>query len=193
MKKFGWVENKAAGFSMVELMVVIAVIAILGAVAVPAIINWLPDYRLKRAAKDLHSHLQQAKLQAVRSNGECAVFFNTANNTYQVVGGGANGIYDGNPVPQNDDVILNFTDLSGYGSAIGFGTGNATQTVPGGAVPATVSYGISGVRFNSRGQVRDLGYAYLANSDGAAHAVGTPTLAGAIWQRKWFEGSNNWN
>ncbi|MBW1851150.1 MAG: prepilin-type N-terminal cleavage/methylation domain-containing protein [Deltaproteobacteria bacterium] len=29
MKKFGWVENKAAGFSMVELMVVIAVIAML--------------------------------------------------------------------------------------------------------------------------------------------------------------------
>ena len=59
MKFHRCMEKKQKGFSVVELLVTIAIIAILVAAAVPAIIRWLPDYRLKMATRDLFSRLQQ--------------------------------------------------------------------------------------------------------------------------------------
>jgi len=73
--------HRQAGFTMVELMIVIAVIAILTAIAVPNIINSLPNYRLKAAARDLYSAATKAKSAAIKRNLNCALTFN------QVLGG----------------------------------------------------------------------------------------------------------
>jgi type IV fimbrial biogenesis protein FimT len=60
---------------MVELMIVIAVIAILTAIAVPNIINWLPNYRAKAAARDMISNFQKAKMEAVKRNTDVVIQF----------------------------------------------------------------------------------------------------------------------
>jgi len=70
-----------AGFTLVELMIAIGIVAILTAIAVPDIINWLPNYRLKAAARDLYSAATKAKGAAVKRNLNCALTFN------QVLGG----------------------------------------------------------------------------------------------------------
>jgi len=192
MKGFRWVGKREGGITMIELIVTVAIIAILAATAVPALNSWLPNYRLKAAARDMYSSLQQAKVEAVRTRGECAVYFDVANSRYQRVGGGADGVCDGAPVgippvPQNDDVILSNVTIPDYKSGINYGNGNATQDVQGGGVPVTVNFGGNTfVRFNARGLPRETGYAYLTNSDGTAYAVGTPSNAGAIVLRKWF-------
>ncbi|MEA1866843.1 MAG: GspH/FimT family pseudopilin [Thermodesulfobacteriota bacterium] len=64
-----------AGFTLVELMVVIVVIAILSAITVPNIIDWLPNYRLKSAARDLVSNFQKAKMEAVKENTDVIIQF----------------------------------------------------------------------------------------------------------------------
>ncbi len=71
------ISNKK-GFTLVELAVAIAIIAILSAVATPVILRWLPDYRLRMAARDLFSNMQLAKMTAVKSNTNVAVVFNQA-------------------------------------------------------------------------------------------------------------------
>jgi type IV fimbrial biogenesis protein FimT len=69
--------HRQAGFTMVELMIVMVVIAILSAIAVPNIISWLPNYRLKSAARDMLSNFQKAKMEAVKANKDVIIQFTT--------------------------------------------------------------------------------------------------------------------
>lgn len=70
--------HRQAGLTLLELMIAIVIIAILTAIAVPNIISWLPNYRLKAAARDLVSNFQKAKITAIKTNRNCAIVFNQA-------------------------------------------------------------------------------------------------------------------
>jgi type IV fimbrial biogenesis protein FimT len=69
------------GFTMVELMIAMGIIAIMAAIAVPSIISWLPNYRLKAAASEMISNFQKAKLEAVKRNTDVVITFTKANAT----------------------------------------------------------------------------------------------------------------
>ena len=185
-------DRNEPGFTMVELISTLALISILVLMAGPAITDGLPGSRLRTAARDLYGHLQRAKLEAIQSSGECAVYFNAENGRYQIVSGGPDGVCNGPPlghppVPQNDDILLNHICIFDYGSGVAYGSGDATRTVPGSAaVPVTVSYANNWIRFNSKGMAREMGYVYLTNCEGSAYAVGTPSFAGATVLKKCF-------
>jgi type IV fimbrial biogenesis protein FimT len=69
--------HSQGGFTAMELMVVIGMIAILATVAVPNIISWLPNYRAKAAARDMISNFQKAKMEAVKRNTDVVITFTT--------------------------------------------------------------------------------------------------------------------
>lgn len=57
-----------AGFTLIEIIVVIGAAAILAAIAYPTLGKWVPNYQLKAAARELHGQLQRGKLHAVKIN-----------------------------------------------------------------------------------------------------------------------------
>jgi len=56
------------GFTLVEIMVVVAIISILAFFATPELVDWGPKMRLKAAGDDLVGNMQRAKVHAIKNN-----------------------------------------------------------------------------------------------------------------------------
>jgi prepilin-type N-terminal cleavage/methylation domain-containing protein len=64
-----------SGFTLVEIMIVVGMIAILSAIATPFIMNWLPNMRLQSAARHLLTDMQNAKNEAIKTNTNVTLAF----------------------------------------------------------------------------------------------------------------------
>ncbi|TAL16828.1 prepilin-type N-terminal cleavage/methylation domain-containing protein [bacterium] len=60
--------NRQGGFSLVELMVTVAIIAVIGVIAVPALNLYIPKYRVDNASKVVASEMQLARMRAISKN-----------------------------------------------------------------------------------------------------------------------------
>ncbi len=67
--------GRGKGFTLVELLIVIAVMGILSAVAVPGYQTFLAKKRLNGAAREVMSDLMEARMQAINQNNRFRVFF----------------------------------------------------------------------------------------------------------------------
>lgn len=177
-----------AGFTLAELIIILAIIGILTAVSVPGFINWLPGYRLRNAARDLYGNMQLAKVKAVQSNSDWAVVFDNSVSPgrYQICSDdGVNDVWDGDASIGGDDSCLKTVNLSNYSSDVDFGPGDATDDIPAGAsaIGDTITYGSDVAVFNPRG-MGSAGYVYLDNNRNAAWGVGSFS-SGVIVIRMW--------
>ncbi len=76
----------APGFSLIEILAVVGIIAIMSAVAIPALSNYLRLYRIKAAAQEVANEVQAARAKAVAKNVHYGVVFLALSaNTYRYV------------------------------------------------------------------------------------------------------------
>jgi len=71
-------QEREAGFSLIELMVVIGIMAIITAIALPAYSSWRERTAARNAADGLMAHLKQARIMAVSDNRCVEVHFDVA-------------------------------------------------------------------------------------------------------------------
>jgi type IV fimbrial biogenesis protein FimT len=181
-------KNNSLGFTLIELLVVIGILAVLALIAIPAFSAWMPEYRLKQAARELYSNLQRAKMGAVRANESWGILFvDGANPEYRIYSLGANRSWDlGTGDDQLQNITIKLSDYKGvkYGRAL-----TIPKVSPGDlGTDIKISYKTPDkvVVFTNRGTVENpCGFVYLSNGKGTCYAVGTPSPAGVVVLRKW--------
>jgi len=106
------IMKSSKGFTLIEVIIVVAIIGIMAAISIPAISSWLPNYRLKAAARELYSDMQKIKLEAIKKNTNVGIAFITVvfpatGGSYQAfVDDGAGGGISGNLVQDGAEETL---------------------------------------------------------------------------------------
>jgi prepilin-type N-terminal cleavage/methylation domain-containing protein len=67
--------KRDSGFSLFELLTVIAIIAIASSIAVPGVISWRQNAKMKGAVNRVYGDMQYAKFTAIKANNWVAVQF----------------------------------------------------------------------------------------------------------------------
>lgn len=180
-------QNNISGFTLVELVMVLVIIAILAGIGIPTLSKWLPNIRVKNAARDLYSNMQKARMGAVKDNKDWAIVFYPAQNIYTICSNSG----DGDWATAGDNVAVDTVRLSDYRSGVAFGPGNVpagNNSVSGEPMPADdISYPANRVIFNPLG-TGSAGYVYLANQVNTAYAVGSSS-SGSLRVLRWLGGS----
>ncbi len=77
-------KNKEAGFTLMELMMTVVVLAVLTGIAIPSFMTLMPGMRLNGAARQVMGDLMAARMKAVKENNEYKVFF-TGSDQYTIL------------------------------------------------------------------------------------------------------------
>lgn len=80
--------RKNTGYSLIELVIAMAIIIIMASIALPKFISWLPNYYLRSAAEDIQSTLHFARTNAIKRYTSAVVVFSPADDSYSVILGG---------------------------------------------------------------------------------------------------------
>ena len=76
--------RKDSGFTLIELIVIIAIVAVFAGIAVPNFLSYMPKYRLNGAARQVMGDLMAARMKAVKENNRFKVFF-LDNHQYKIL------------------------------------------------------------------------------------------------------------
>ena len=75
--------KKNAGFTLLELVTVIAIIGIISAIATPNVIQWLNNQKFNAATRNLNAFIQDVRLKAIKENTHKRIQFDDSNDRYR--------------------------------------------------------------------------------------------------------------
>ncbi|SMC47532.1 type IV fimbrial biogenesis protein FimT [Desulfocicer vacuolatum DSM 3385] len=175
-------RKKNTGFTLLELMITVGIAGVVIGTAVPNIIDWLPDYHLKKAARNLYSDMQLAKINAMKQSKDWAIVFDTGAKKYFVCSEkGADGSWaiSGNTIEKEVPLPDNGGVQYGHGAASKDATQDGGQSFSDDDVTFNNNY----ATFNAMGAGLS-GYVYLENNKKTTYAIGKEST-GFISTKKW--------
>jgi prepilin-type N-terminal cleavage/methylation domain-containing protein len=179
-KSFTKRADTSAGFTILELVVAVAVILILSVIAIPGAMATLRAYRLAGSARSVAHQVSLARLRAETDFTNAQLVIDPATNTYSLQVCTSGGKVD--TCTTAGDYNNEGTQFLSTGISFGFG---AAATAAAGQTPMSQTLQ---TRFNSRGipilldgtgNTNPNDVIYLADTQGNAYAVGV-TVGGHV-------------
>ena len=139
MQKKIWMSARlkaVGGFTLTEMMVVVAIIGLLTAIAVPNYLDWNRKYQLKDAVGQVHANMGMARLNAINQNATAIITVAQASSSVPVTVAftGISGLLT---LTLNSEVSL----TNATGATVGSGVSS----------PQTIQFNSMGLRINSGG------------------------------------------
>ena len=85
-------KNRESGFTLLEMMIVAAIVGVTSALAVPSYIDWHARYQLRQAATEIQNQLSVARISAMSRNSVVNVNLILSGGKVQVSAGDASGV-----------------------------------------------------------------------------------------------------
>jgi type IV fimbrial biogenesis protein FimT len=148
-------RDRKKGITLIELVVVMAIIGIGAVLLVPNIGGWIPNYRLRSASRDIASVLRTAQMKAISNNITYQVSFTPGAGTY----------------------VLQ------YQTTAGFVNEGSVQTLPPGIVISGITFPVVAGSYNAQfntNSTSSTGSITLQNAKGSSKQISLTTATGRI-------------
>jgi len=177
---------KKAGFSLLEMLIVLAIALLLGGVAFPQLNRYWQSYRLDSAAQTLASNLELARYSAISKAVNVVVaFYPTAFYYESFEDKNGNGIRDTGEVLLGSFSLPRQIEFKGAGLL-------CPPSNPSGPVTDPITFSNDRVVLNSQGKLNaGLGVIYLQNAMNDAAAI-SYNIAGRMKTYRWDKSSSSW-
>lgn len=165
-------QRDKKGFTLIELVLVVAIVGAMSIMAFPTFSGWIARARLRDAARTVYSDMQLARIKAIETGAQWRVLFDPDAGTYTVVNPGPDMIVGttAGDSPQDDDIIEKTVNIFETRKGIVFGTDQGS--IPGASEPADgVSFNGNRVTFLPIGAADRGGTIYLKNERSETFAV----------------------
>lgn len=77
-------KRYSAGFSIIELMVTVAILGIIAAIAAPSYLTWIQNTKIRTAAESIQNGLQLARAEALKKNASVQFVLTDTNSSWRV-------------------------------------------------------------------------------------------------------------